>query len=90
MGYDFSSPIFYLVPNQRCGISTVACNGKAISVADRDSITPLGADHKQHRIRIKSIDAPEKGSPFGSRSRRSMARMVTGKEVTADCYKIDR
>ncbi len=65
-------------------------NGKAINVADGDTITILDTDNNQHRIRINGIDAPEKVQPFGDRSRQNMARMVAGKEVTTDCHKIDR
>jgi endonuclease YncB( thermonuclease family) len=65
-------------------------DGKVINVADGDSIAILDADHKQHRIRINGIDAPERGQAFGDRSRQSMAGMVAGKDVTADCHKTDR
>src|SRR5689334_9076764 len=60
-------------------------SGRVIRVQDGDSITVLDADNNQHRIRINGIDAPEKGQPFGDRSRQSMANMVAGKDVTADC-----
>lgn len=65
-------------------------SGKAIKVADGDSVTVLDADYKQHRIRINGVDAPENSQPFGERSRQNMVRMVAGKEVTADCHKTDR
>lgn len=64
--------------------------GKAIKVADGDSITILDADLVQHKIRINGIDAPEKAQPFGERSRQNMVRMVAGKDVSADCHKADR
>ncbi len=64
--------------------------GKVVAVADGDTITILDADHKQHRIRINGIDAPEKGQPFGDRSLQNMASMVAGREVTANCHKADR
>ena len=64
--------------------------GKVVAVADGDTITILDAGHKQHRIRINGIDAPEKAQPFGDRSRQNMASMVAGKEVVADCHKTDR
>ncbi len=73
-----------------CASHAATIHGKAIKVADGDSITILGVGHMQHRIRIDGIDAPEKTQPFGERSRQNMVRMVAGKEVTADCHKTDR
>jgi endonuclease YncB( thermonuclease family) len=69
---------------------SAAIEGRVINVADGDTITILDLERKQHRIRINGIDAPERGQPFGDRSRRNMADMVAGKEVTADCHKVDR
>ena len=73
-----------------CTTHAATLEGKAIKVADGDSITLLDADKMQHRIRIDGIDAPEKSQPFGDRSRQNMVRMVAGKEVTAECHKTDR
>jgi endonuclease YncB( thermonuclease family) len=73
-----------------CVAQAATIDGKVINVADGDTIMILDAAHQQHRIRINGIDAPEKGQPFGDRSRQNMARMVTGKDVTADCHKTDR
>ena len=64
--------------------------GKAIKIADGDSITIIDVDRTQHRIRINGIDAPEKAQPFGERSRQNMVRMVVDKNVIADCHKADR
>jgi endonuclease YncB( thermonuclease family) len=59
-------------------------------VADGDTITLLDSNHQQHRIRIGGIDAPEKGQPFGQRSKQHMSDLAFGKEAKADCYKVDR
>lgn len=64
--------------------------GIAVNVADGDTITILDGAKQQQKIRINGIDAPEKGQPFGNRSRENLTRMVHKKEVTADCNKIDR
>lgn len=64
--------------------------GRVVAVQDGDTVTLLDATHAQQRIRINGIDAPEKGQPFGDRSRQNMARMVHGKEVSAECHKVDR
>lgn len=73
-----------------CTAHAATIEGKVVNVADGDTVTVLDASKTQHRIRIDGIDAPEKGQAFGVRSRESMARFVAGKEVTADCHKIDR
>jgi endonuclease YncB( thermonuclease family) len=71
--------------------------GKVVSVADGDTVTILDEQHQQHRIRFAQIDAPEtahgKNKPaqaFGEKSKQSMADMVFGKIVKADCATTDR
>jgi endonuclease YncB( thermonuclease family) len=64
--------------------------GKVVKVADGDSITVLDNTNTQHRIRLQSIDAPEKGQPFGNASRKHLASLVAGKEVTVQWDKRDR
>ena len=63
---------------------------KVVHVADGDTITVLTVDNQQHRIRIAGIDAPEKGQPFGERSRQNLSRLALGKDATLQCHKIDR
>jgi endonuclease YncB( thermonuclease family) len=70
------------------GASTLA--GRIVAVADGDTLTILTDDHKQHRIRVAGIDAPEKRQAFGTRSRENLARMAHGKAAVADCPKTDR
>lgn len=65
-------------------------HGKAIAVADGDTLTVLTSDKQQHRIRIAGIDAPEKGQPFGDRSRQNLAQLAYQKDAQLDCYKIDQ
>jgi endonuclease YncB( thermonuclease family) len=64
--------------------------GKVVSVADGDTITVLDSGKTQHKVRLAGIDAPEKGQPFGNRSRISLALMVYQREVTIQTNKIDR
>jgi endonuclease YncB( thermonuclease family) len=64
--------------------------GRVIGVHDGDTITVLDASKKQHRIRLAGIDAPESKQAFGARSKQSLSDMVYGKDVRADCPKIDR
>ncbi|MGZ8257234.1 MAG: thermonuclease family protein [Gallionella sp.] len=71
--------------------------GKVVRIADGDTITVLDEQRQQHRIRFAQIDAPEtshgKNKPtqaFGEKSKQSMADMVFGKVVRADCATTDR
>lgn len=64
--------------------------GKVIHVSDGDTITILTLQNQQHRIRIAGIDAPEKGQPFGNRSKQNLHRIAHSKETLADCPKTDR
>lgn len=70
--------------------------GKVVNVADGDTITVRDGS-ENYRIRLASIDAPEKGNgsnrpgqPYGEASRRFLAGEVAGKEVTLECFEEDR
>ena len=65
-------------------------SGKVIRVSDGDSITVLDSGNQQHKIRLMGIDAPEKGQPFGTKSRESLSSMVAGRQVTVAWQKKDR
>lgn len=59
--------------------------GKVIKVIDGDTITVLTSDYQSHKIRLSGIDAPEKGQPFGKKSKQMLSRLIAGKYVTATC-----
>ena len=65
-------------------------DGRVVSVADGDTVTVLDASNRQHKIRLRGIDAPEKAQPFGQRSKQSLSRMVFGKDVRVDWDKRDK
>ncbi len=64
--------------------------GKVVKVTDGDSITVLDNTNTQHRIRLQGIDAPERKQAFGNASRKHLASLVAGKEVTVKWDKRDR
>ena len=39
--------------------------GRVVAIQDGDTLTVLDSSKAQHRIRLKGIDAPESGQPFG-------------------------
>ena len=56
-------------------------SGRVVGVHDGDTITVLVANHKQYKVRLAGIDAPESKQAFGTRSKESLSRMVFGKDV---------
>jgi len=64
--------------------------GRVVAIVDGDTITVLDEAHMQHKIRLCGIDAPERGQPFGARSKESLSELAFGKLVGAECVKRDR
>lgn len=70
--------------------SAATLEGKVVRVADGDTITILDQSKIQHKIRLAGIDAPEKGMPFGQKSKQHLSELVAGKQVTVETTKLDR
>jgi endonuclease YncB( thermonuclease family) len=64
--------------------------GKVVKVTDGDTITVTLLVNTQRRVRLAGIDAPEKGQPYGNASRKHLASLVAGKQVTIEYNKYDR
>lgn len=71
----------------KCAAATL--EGRVVAVLDGDTITLLDASHRQFRIRLAGIDAPEKKQPFGQRSKASLSGLVFGKSVIVETKKQD-
>lgn len=74
-------------------------NGYVVDITDGDTIVVLDANHKQHKIRLAGIDAPEKANSekapesaqaFGDRSKQNLASIVFNKNVVVEWKKLDR
>ena len=64
--------------------------GKVVGVADGDTITILDESHRQHRIRLSGIDAPERRQAYGDRAKQHLAALVADKAVHVSWDKRDR
>ncbi len=71
-------------------------SGKVVQVADGDTFTLL-VDRRRERIRMASIDAPETtkdsdrpGQPMAQASRKALAGLIAGRQLTVLCYERDR
>jgi endonuclease YncB( thermonuclease family) len=64
--------------------------GRVVSISDGDTLTLLDKFKHQHKIRLAGIDAPERRQPYGARSKQHLADLVFGKEIEAECLKVDR
>lgn len=63
--------------------------GPVVAVLDGDTMDVL-VERKPVRVRLAEIDAPEKGQPFGTRSRQALAASVHGQQVTVITVGNDR
>ncbi|WP_337287213.1 thermonuclease family protein [Candidatus Methylomirabilis sp.] len=64
--------------------------GRVVGVSDGDTITVLMGGHKQIKVRLAEIDAPEKSQAFGQRSKQSLSDMIFGKSVRVEQRDVDR
>ena len=54
---------------------------KVIAITDGDSIKVLNGNNETIRVRLESIDAPEKKQPFGTVAKKALSEMAFGKTV---------
>jgi endonuclease YncB( thermonuclease family) len=52
-----------------------------VGITDGDTIRVLTPDHKQVRVRLAEIDAPEAKQPWGQRAKQALGSLVFGKQI---------
>jgi len=60
-----------------------------VSILDGDTIEVLRNTHPE-RVRLSSIDCPEKGQSFGQRAKQAASKLVFGKGVTLQTHGKDK
>jgi len=63
-------------------------SGQIIGILDGDTIEVLQNNHTE-RIRLNSIDSPEKGQARGKRVKQAASELVFGKQVTLLAHGLD-
>lgn len=64
--------------------------GRVVDIADGDTLTILVSEHKQIKVRLAEIDAPEKSQPFGQRSKQALSEMCFDKYAVLNKTDTDR
>ncbi len=70
--------------------SADSLTGKVVKITDGDPRYVLDANYEQHKIRLAGIDAPERKQAYGLASRKHLASIVAGRQVTVEYQKRDR
>jgi micrococcal nuclease len=90
----------HVVQSESQPSSSQGVTGKVVHVDDGDTITVLLDGNEQLKVRLSSLDAPERshtnqehgrvGQPYSRSSQEALARMVKGKVVQLSCSTKDR
>ncbi len=64
-----------------CNLETAETVGRVVKVADGDSLTVQTSTNERIKVRLREIDAPERGQAFGSKSRAALSEICAGKMV---------
>ncbi|HEY3196558.1 MAG TPA: thermonuclease family protein [Nitrospirales bacterium] len=58
-------------------------SGRVVGITEGDTITVLH-DHSPIKVRLRGIDCPERGQPFGKAAKQAATAMAMGKVVTVN------
>jgi endonuclease YncB( thermonuclease family) len=71
-----------------CQAGAASLDGRVVGVSDGDSLTLL-VGRETVRVRLAQIDAPERGQPYGSRSKRALSDLAFGRDARVEVVEID-
>ncbi len=63
--------------------------GKAIGIADGDTLTIFDTANRRQSIRLQGIDSPEMRQDYGEQAKQNLANLVYGRQVTIEYSKRD-
>ncbi|MEH6569183.1 MAG: thermonuclease family protein [Halioglobus sp.] len=63
--------------------------GWVITVLSGDTVRVLDGSNRMTTVRLQSIDAPQRGQPYGEEARKYLASLLSGKEVKVKPIGID-
>src|SRR5688572_12258319 len=72
------------------GVFAETISGQVVGIADGDTLTILDASKKRYKIRLASIDAPERGQAFYKRSKQSLSAICFKQSATVETQGKDR
>lgn len=81
--------LFLILALAPCLAFAETLHGRVVDVADGDTITLLLPDHRQERVRLAGIDAPESKQPYGEASKRHLFSLVYNRQVVVVTNKRD-
>jgi len=70
--------------------TTALLLGIVVAIADGDTLTILDESNRQTKIRLAEIDAPERGQPYGTRSKQSLSEVCFRQPAAVYVVDIDR
>lgn len=75
-----------------CSLAVAAPDvlGEVVRIADGDTLTVLTAEKRQVKVRLASIDTPERRQPWGSKARQALADKVFRQQVRVRVTDLDR
>lgn len=59
-------------------------SGRVVAVHDGDTVTVVGPSGARVKVRLAQIDAPERGQPWGARSRELLSGLVLSRQVRVE------
>ena len=64
--------------------------GRVIGITDGDTLSFMSESQEKLKIRLAEIDTPEKGQPFGQKSKDTLSHLAFNKQASIEKLDVDR